>query len=157
MPVSGPGLVTVPITYCPGEWPHAHCPGCGSQRIVYGFDGEQGGWVWHCDQCEAQDSTPKRLVCVYCGENATLRNHLIPLRLGGGVVVPSCWRCNREKLNMVPGVEYLLPQCLLIFVQEEAARIQKLWWDLHLDNTALWWLEVRRTLWKEPLLFETQP
>lgn len=152
LPLTGPGLVTTPITYCPGEWPHAHCPGCGSSRIVYGFDRERGGWVRSCDQCEERDETPKVLTCLYCGDPATLREHLIPSRLGGGLVVPGCLRCNREKLNLIPGMDLSVERRLLEALREEAARIQRVWWGLSLESHALWWLEVRRKLQEAPLL-----
>ena len=51
------------------------------------------------------DSYPERL-CVYCGQPATSRDHVLPLSHGGlhtqENMVPACRRCNGMKRDLLP-------------------------------------------------------
>ena len=38
--------------------------------------------------------------CVYCGDIATTKDHVIPKSRGGRTTLPCCLRCNRAKGNL---------------------------------------------------------
>lgn len=44
---------------------------------------------------------PQENCCVYCGELATTRDHVIPKSRGGRVTVPACMQCNNLKADKV--------------------------------------------------------
>lgn len=65
-------------------------------------------WFRKC-ACNSQYTLPSSPPCVYCGDDAECREHIVPTRAGGQIVVPSCLRCNRRKGNDLYGVGAALP------------------------------------------------
>lgn len=115
--------------YCPTAFPETSCPDCRSVDIFYhtaaafSDDPEEAGWKLSCGACAIQVRTYPEIACVYCDRPASVKDHLIPLRLGGSLIVPACTGCNRAKGNHVPFIDWFAPEQLRPHVEAEAQSI----------------------------------
>lgn len=109
--------------YPPDLWPATFCSTC-QEPVDYFYVASQDDWYARCTSCDLRRPTGAK-DCVYClSSSATQREHIIPEMMGGQVVVPSCGRCNREKLNQMPVLEWPVPDRLLWVIAQDVKRIR---------------------------------